>query len=174
METRNGPERAPAWSWRAAGGGVWGRAPVRGRLRRRAAAVAFSILAIGLGSGLVAAAGGEPMPPEDEGMAGEMTRMIGLMERMTAFQASWHKAVSDPERAIVFAASAVGDLTDGDKGRQAEILRGLLKEVKPLGARNVIRFAIKDALKESGKHAEALEEVRAIVEENAKAVPAAQ
>ncbi len=138
---------------------------------KRSFLAAVGLVAVLLAGGVVVggAAGGGPAGGEGLGEMEQMVKFLDIVEKMVSFQKNWHEHVKTSDRAIVAAAFSVEELVGGDKAKQAGILRGYLKTVKDQGARNVILFAIKDALKDADKKDEALKVLEEIIAENAAA-----
>lgn len=91
--------------------------------------------------------------------------MIKLIQRMK-------QVCFDPETVGVM---AVGALNDEVRRKDEDIIKDLeeqLAKVKALGLRNAIRLTLKDLYKRQGKNEKVLEQLKALIAENDKALQA--
>jgi hypothetical protein len=112
----------------------------------------------------------EPQPPQHEQLA-MMQEMIGMMQKYLEVSHRWIDMASRPETAVYLAAEGITEIYEhqGDKSKAIPHLRKVMERHK--GNRTVesaIRFKIRDIYKDSGQFEEALAELDAIVEANAK------
>ncbi len=97
--------------------------------------------------------------------AEHMDMMIKLIQRMK-------QVCFDPETVGVM---AVGALKDEVRRKDEDIIKDLeeqLAKVKALGLRNAIRLTLKDLYKRQGKNEKVLEQLKALIAENDKALQA--
>ncbi|MHC4718135.1 MAG: hypothetical protein ACYS5V_14275 [Planctomycetota bacterium] len=93
----------------------------------------------------------------------QMTMMLHLIERM-------RDAAFDPETAGIMAVAGMKDDVRRSPREAAEDLEKQLARTKTLGLRNAIRMSLKDIYKRVGEDEKVLQQLRAMLAENDKAL----
>ncbi|MBN1342841.1 MAG: hypothetical protein JXQ73_09195 [Phycisphaerae bacterium] len=138
--------------------------------------VTLAVLALGIAAVAVplAAAGGK-QPAEDAdkpSVQEESEQTLALMAAMSAhldYLDKWHATMVDEEKVLLLAAQTIVEASTNTKSpkKGIDVLRDALAKTKPLQARNAIRFAIKDLLEEGGEWDAVIQEMAAVIAENA-------
>ncbi len=96
---------------------------------------------------------------------------LKLMHSYLEISSQWYSLVSNREIAVYLAVDGIVELYEqkGDKMGAIPVLRDLMKRYGDNPTiRTIIRFKIRDILKDSGRVDEALKELMAIIDENAR------
>ncbi len=138
--------------------------------------VTVGVLALGIVAVTVALAGEGDKQPADAAdkpsVREQSEQTLALMAAMSAhldYLDKWHATMVDEEKVLLLAAQTIVEASMNTESPQQgiEVLRGALAKTKPVNARNAIRFAIKDLLEESGDWEAVIQEMAAVITENA-------
>lgn len=130
----------------------------------------FTIMVMGLFIGslcVMTSPAKAQMNPENLQM---MQKFLELMHSYLEISGQWYELVSNRDLAIYLAIDGIVELYEqkGNKLDAVPVLRDLMKRYgSNRTVRTMIRFKIRDILKDSGKVDEALKELMQIIEENA-------
>ncbi len=96
----------------------------------------------------------------------EMLRMRDRLE----YVSDWRGVAFDPQEAVMMATQAVVEsaFAGGGSERASDLLEGLLGEIRDVGSRTAIRFALRDLYDQSGRPDAATEHLKEIILENAR------
>lgn len=96
----------------------------------------------------------------------DMLRMRDRLEYIS----DWRGVAFDSQEAVMMATQAVVEsaFEGGGSERASELLEGLLGEIRDVGSRTAIRFALRDLYGESDRPAAATEHLKQIILENAR------
>ncbi|MCH8147201.1 MAG: hypothetical protein IH987_04300 [Planctomycetes bacterium] len=95
--------------------------------------------------------------------------MLRMRDRLE-YVSDWRGVAFDPQEAVMMATQAVVEsaFAGGGSERASELLEGLLGEIRDVGSRTAIRFALRDLYGESGQSYAATEHLKQIILENAR------
>ncbi len=95
--------------------------------------------------------------------------MLRMRDRLE-YVSDWRGVAFDPQEAVMMATQAVVEsaFAGGGSERATELLEGLLGEIRDVGSRTAIRFALRDLYGESGRPDAATEHLKQIILENAR------
>ncbi len=95
--------------------------------------------------------------------------MLRMRDRLE-YVSDWRGVAFDPQEAVMMATQAVVEsaFAGGGSERASELLEGLLGEIRDVGSRTAIRFALRDLYGESGQPDAATEHLKQIILENAR------
>ena len=134
--------------------------------KNRKLLAAAAILAVILGSGLLAtASAGQPGGGEDEAR-----QFIDLMDNYLGLSGRWVSMASQPDTATYLAIEGITEVYE-HRGEKAKAIPHLLDIVDRSAGnrslRNVARFKLRDLYNETGRSDKAIEQLELIIQENA-------
>ncbi len=110
----------------------------------------------------------DPLQQAGNSELGKITSFLKVMENYIRITKEFYGIANDKERAAAFAVMEIKSVYERSGNRQGAIkeLTGLLVKTNNRTIRNIIRFQLLDLYKQSNDTPSAMENLRAIIQEN--------